>query len=97
MASVLSSHPLSFLPLLVVSSSSSAPLLLPSPLPLKVNGHYLYDEHPRVCTHMEGSDEECHRTGTSCEGGESQRGVDILKVLLCGLVPVQRECVSVSV
>ena len=46
---------------------------------------------------MEGSDEECHRTGTSCEGGESQRGVDILKVLLCGLVPVQRECVSVSV
>lgn len=45
---------------------------------------------------MEGSDEECHRTGTSCEGGESQRGVDILKVPLCGLVPVRRACVCVS-
>ena len=46
---------------------------------------------------MEGSDEECHRTGTSCEGGESQRGVDILKVALCGLVPVRRACVCVCV
>ena len=72
----------------------------PSPFPpfLKSTGRYLCDEYPQACTHMEGSKEECHCTYTSCEGGERKRGVDILKVPLSGLIPVQRgKCVCVRV
>ena len=65
-------------------------LLFPFSLPslLKIHRHYLYNEYPQACTHMEGSKEECHCTYTSCEGGERKRGVDILKVPLSGLIPV---------
>ena len=46
---------------------------------------------------MEGSKEECHCTHTSCEGGETKRGVDILKVPLSGLIPVSRGSVCEGV
>ena len=76
-------------PLLFLSPPSLLPPFSFPPFSyLRSTGHYLCDEYPQACTHMEGSKEECHCADTSCEGGERKRGIDILKVPLSGLVPV---------